>query len=318
MSNEQEPQVNWKFYDELAREIIEEDKKSGGFDKPIPTNFPLIDELLGGGFKKGELAVLAAPTKQGKSTLAQTITWNMSKNGAKSLWFTMEMSWKELTRKFMAMDETLKESKFPSYAPIHYPIENYYKGGDLQMKWLKETISEAQRIESTDFVVIDHLHFLLPLKDYQTNTSFLIGGIVREIKKMAVELQIPIMLICHTTKLDVEKTPTINDIRDSSFISQESDFAMIMWRIRDKEASNKTSDDPDGDTQTVYSNKAWLSLEANRRTGRTGRVKLWHDGSKFIPYSDAPPEAIEEDNLKRFTQSTKKLLATNKPKVIRY
>jgi replicative DNA helicase len=284
------PIVNWKWYEECAREIIKEDQTTGIFNKPIPCGFPLLDEMLDGGFKKGELIILSAPTKQGKSTLAQTITWNMAMNNKQSLWFTMEMSWQELTRKFMAMDETYQENKRPYSAPIHYPIENYYKGGDLQMKWLRETISEAIRTENTEFVVIDHLHFLLPLKDYQSNTSFLIGGIVREVKKIAVELKIPILLIAHTTKLDVEKTPTINDIRDSSFIAQESDFAMIMWRIRDKNASKKTSDDEDEERQIVYTNKSWLSLEANRRNGRTGRVKLFFDGHKFQSWKEATEE----------------------------
>jgi replicative DNA helicase len=278
------PQVNWKHYEEAAREVIEQDKIESILKVHIPTGFNLLDEMIDGGFKPGELIILSAPTKQGKSTMAQTMTWNMAQNGKQSLWFSMEMSWQELTRKFLAMDELFKKQGMPSITPIHYPIENYLRGGEIQMNWIKETISESKRLNNTNFVVIDHLHFLLPLKDFNTNPSFLIGGIVREIKKIAVELAIPILLIAHTTKLDIDKTPDINSIRDSSFIAQESDFTMIMWRIRDKNASKRTNDEGDSDTQIVYTNKAWLSLEANRRNGRTGRIKLWHDGSRFNSY----------------------------------
>lgn len=292
--NKEIPKVNWEWYNEAAKKVKELDEKEKLFKTTVSTGFSDLDDLLGGGFKPGELAILSAPTKQGKSTLAQTLSWNMAEKGIKSLWFTMEMSWQELTRKFMAMDEDLKKGGLPSLNPIHYPLENCMKAGDLQLQWLRETISEAIRIERTEFVVIDHLHFLLPLKDFNTNTSFLIGGIVREIKKMAVELKIPIMLIAHTTKLDIEKTPDINSIRDSSFIAQESDFTMIMWRIRDKEASKKTTYDGDEDNQIVYTNKAWLSLEANRRTGRTGRIKLWHDGAKFKPFMNEEKIKLQE------------------------
>jgi replicative DNA helicase len=281
-----ETPIGWGWYNDLAKDLIKNEAEDKLFNAPVSSGFTMLDELLGGGFKKGELIILSAPTKQGKTTLAQTMSWNMAKSGKTTLWFTMEMSWQELTKKFMAMDETLKNDRIPSHTPIHYPMQNCYSGGQLQLNWLRETISEAIRTSQTEFVVIDHLHFLLPLKDFNTNTSFLIGGIVREIKKMAVELQIPIMLIAHTTKLDIEKTPDINSIRDSSFIAQESDFTMIMWRIRDKNALKKTNDDPDDDQQIVFTNKAWLSLEANRRTGQTGRIKLWHDGTKFVPFGD--------------------------------
>lgn len=292
MNNEEELNINWEWYQNAARIVKEDDEKEKMFPTIVSSGFQDLDLMLNGGFKPGELIILSAPTKQGKSTLAQTITWNMAMNAHRSMWFTMEMSWQELTRKFMAMDESCKRNGTPSIMPIMYPLQNCMKAGDLQLKWLRETISESIRVDKAEFVVIDHLHFLLPLKDFNTNISFLIGGIVREIKKMAVELKIPIMLIAHTTKIDTEKTPDINSIRDSSFIAQESDFTMIMWRIRDKNASGKSTDD-DGENQIVFTNKAWLSLEANRRTGKTGRIKLWHDGAKFNTFADTEKQNLE-------------------------
>lgn len=302
--NNDTPIVHWKDYATLASELMAREKIEEIVNKPVGSGLNELDAMLDGGFKPGELIILSAPTSQGKSTLAQTITWNMANLPTPSgaLWFTMEMSWQELTKKFMAMDERLKTGRLPSLAPIIYPLENYVKGGDLQMRWLRDTISESKRLNNIDFVVIDHLHFLLPLKDYSTNVSFLIGSIVREVKKIAVDLQIPIMLIAHTTKLDVEKTPDINSLRDSSFVAQEADFVLMMWRIRSKDALAKSSDDDD-DKTIVYTNKAWLSLEKNRRTGRTGRIKLRHTGAMFIPYTQ---EMRDEDAATNFVKYARK------------
>lgn len=296
MNNQSQPEVNFEWYENAARKVIEQDKIDDVINKPIASGFNRIDDLAGGGFKKGELIILSAPTKNGKSTLAQTITWNMAKakQSANSLWFTMEMSWQELTRKFMMMDETYRKDGHPSTTPICYPMDNYLKAGELQLQWMKDTIIEAKKFGSVEFVVIDHLHFLLPLKDFNTNTSFLIGGIVREIKKIAVELEIPIMLIAHTKKLELDKTPDLNSIRDSSFIAQEADFVFMMWRIRNKEVLKKTHSDSEDEEQEVYTRKAWLSLEANRRNGNTGRTKLWHDGVKFVSY-DKETHGREEE-----------------------
>jgi len=291
MSN---PIVQWDWYNEAVKKLEEQEERDKLTKSIAGTGFQDLDLMLNGGFKAGELVILSAPTKQGKSTLAQTISWNMAEKGTKTLWFTMEMSWQELTSKFRDMDEEYKKTGQPSLRPIHYPLEPFLKAGDIQMQWLKDMISEAIRVEQTEFVIIDHLHFLLPLKDFNTNISFLIGGIVREIKKIAVELKIPIMLIAHTTKLDIEKTPDINSIRDSSFIAQEADFVMIMWRIRDKLAKKKSNYDGEEDTQIVYTNKAWLSLEANRRNGKTGRIKLWHNGSKFNQFVDTEKQELED------------------------
>ncbi len=271
--------------------LKELDKVDNLLNKPIPTGISLLDNLLDGGFKRGELCILSAPTKQGKSTLAQTISWNMGKKNKSTLWLTMEMSWQELTRKFMLMDKDYQaDNNSPSHQPIFYPIDYYRSGGELQIEWLREIIKHNMDNNNIEFVIIDHLHFLLPLKDYNTNVSFLIGAIVREIKKMAVELKIPIMLIAHTKKIDIDKTPDINSIRDSSFIAQESDFTMIMWRIRSKPKKGTHQEELDS---VVYTRKAYLSLEANRRTGDTGRIKLWHNGTGFEQYDKEVHNALD-------------------------
>lgn len=275
-------QIIAREYHELAEQLIKEQGTEDVLNPPISTGFAVLDELLDGGFKKGELIILSAPTKQGKTTLAQTISWNMAQNEKRSLWLTMELSWQELTRKFMAMDEQMKSSGRPSWSPIFYPIDYYRSGGNLQMEWLKQVIMEAKEKQLVDMVIIDHLHFLLPLKDFNTNVSFLIGAIVREVKKIAVELKIPIILIAHTKKMDVDKRPDINSLRDSSFIAQESDFTLIMWRHRSDVEKKRITDD---ELESVYTNKAFLSLEANRRNGKTGKLALWHDGSKFVKYN---------------------------------
>ena len=114
--------VNFQWYHEAALRVIEEDKINDIFHKPLGTGFAYVDGLLNGGFKPGELVILSAPTKHGKSTLAQTLSWNMSQQGKTTLWFTMEMSWQELTRKFLTIDDTYQQTKKTGLEPIYYPL----------------------------------------------------------------------------------------------------------------------------------------------------------------------------------------------------
>jgi len=265
-------------YDELAEMVMKEKKR------PVtPTCFKKLDDMLGG-FENGRLYVLSAPPKNGKSTMVQTMMYNLSLAGFPSLFFSYEMSWQEVVRKFMEMDEEMKNTKAPTKLPMYVPMDMVKEAGDLQLTWMEEAIINTQKLNQEtplSLVAIDHLHFLLPLKDYKTSISFLIGGIVRELKKMSVKLNVPIMLVAHVGKIQDDRVPSYRDIRDSSFISQEADVVMIMWRKKNKDTAKKITDDNSTDE---YSNKAFLSVELDRVRGRSGKIELWHTGTMFEEY----------------------------------
>jgi replicative DNA helicase len=189
----------------------------------------------------------------------------------------------------MGMDFLLTCSDTASNMPIYYPIEYPRDRGELTLKWLRDAVAKAKEENGISVVFIDHLHFLLPLRDMK-NPSLVIGGIVREIKRIAVDNGVGVVLIVHLTKTDADKVATVEDIRDSSFITQESDYAMIIQRERlgakKGKKDFKSADDVmalDG-LMPIYSNRAFLSLETNRRTGKTGRIVLWWNGMVFEDY----------------------------------
>jgi replicative DNA helicase len=260
-------------YSELLRKLALEEKP-----KVNKTNIPGLDTLIGG-FQEGRLYVLSAMTKQGKTTMAQTMMHNMGKIRIKSMIFSYEMSWREVATIFGEMD---KVDNVKTELPVYVPTELHRGGGDLQFQWLYEAMAKAKEEKGVSFAVIDHLHFLLPLKDFQ-NTSFIIGGIVRELKRIATALQMSIMLIAHTQKIQDDKVPDWTMIRDSSFITQEADMVMMMYRIKSKEAAKKQTDES---TESIYLNKTILSVELNRMGGQTGKVKMRHNGAKFVEMTD--------------------------------
>jgi replicative DNA helicase len=247
----------------------------------ISTGNKDLDEIMSGGFEDGRLYILSAPTKNGKTVMAQTFMYNLARQGNASMIFSYEMGWQEIVTKFLEMDKSMG---FPEATdlPLYLPIDLHRGGGELQYQWLFEAMAKAKLERNIKLAVIDHLHFLLPLKDFN-NTSFLIGGIVREIKRMAVALKIPIILIAHITKVKDDKKPDISDIRDSSFIAQEADVVMMMYRVKNETVKKKVSDES---TEDSYSNKSILSIEADRKRGKTGKVKLWHNGAMFEIYDE--------------------------------
>ena len=80
--------------------------------------------------------------------------------------------------------------------------------------------------------------------------SIEIGTIIRRLKTLAVQGDFVIFLLCHTTKGKQDGTLSYESIRDSSFISQESDSVIMIKRTLE-----------DGD------NTARSRIEFHRRTG---------------------------------------------------
>jgi len=276
----------------------------------ITTGLSELDELLDGGLQPGEVMVLSATTKQGKTSFAQTMSYLQGLEGISNLWFTLEMSWQELTRKFMAMDTQLQGGGKISQLPIYYPIDN--RG--LSLEWMEKQIIKAKNTQDVKIVYIDHLHFLVPLAESKSNISFLVGGIIREIKQLSVRLEIPILLIAHTRKTDINTMPDINSPRDSSFIAQESDFTAILWRepIKQKKSRDVM------DNSEIFSDKTVFSLVANRRNGKTKKIALGMWGGRFYPYLEymaRRSEAHMQDRNEDLEKVKDKVMSTEEKEV---
>ncbi|MBT6045301.1 MAG: AAA family ATPase [Candidatus Scalindua sp.] len=193
---------------EMAK-IVETQKKL----TTIKSGIPSFDKLVKG-FCSGEVIAVSGPRKAGKTLWAQSLTDRFSKDGVKSLWFSYEVTPGQLIERFPELPDN-------AYTPK--TMEAY------SLEWLKERVIEAMIKEGISVVFIDHLHYLLDLAR-ASNVSIELGQVIRFIKRMAVELNLIIFVMCHMKKLDPYTEPNDVDVRDSSFISQESDMGVVIWR----------------------------------------------------------------------------------------
>ena len=271
--------IDWERYEAILERLKNE--------PPIPSvssGLAGLDAIIGG-FETGRLYVLSAPTKQGKTRLSQTFMFNMARQGIPTGMFSYEMGLRETIQTFREMQESTGAS---ITIPIYFPIELHRGGDELHYRWLLEAMMKARDEHGIKFFVIDHLHYLIPLKETH-NTSFVIGGVMRELKRISVILNVTILLIAHVGMIKDDRVPTHDDIRDSSFIAQEADVILMMYRIKNKEAAKRVQDESDVD---IFTRKAILSVELDRKKGLSGKIKLWHNGVMFVPYQDQ--DKIEE------------------------
>lgn len=181
----------------------------------VMSKIPTLDRTIGG-FYPGQLIVVSGVTGHGKTTLCQTFTKNMSEQLTNPLWFSYEVGTEDFINAF-----------HPDYqAHIFMPA----KLKDNTLSWLEERILESMVKYGTTVVFIDHIHYLVQMNSRQ-NMSFVIGECVRGLKQLAIKHNIIIFLIAHMTKTRPEDEPGLGHTRDSSFIEQEADTVLYVWRL---------------------------------------------------------------------------------------
>ena len=240
---------------EIARDLTDDLTVS------YPTGYPSIDIRFKGGLKDGDLIFLTGHTGFGKTTLAQSMTYNLVKAGQPCLWFSFEVPLGELWRKFkdMGVDEN-----FDAYTPE--------KNISQQLEWVKKKIIESRDRFKTKVVFIDHLGFLAQEpKNYDSNLASnyatILTMICRQLKTLAIQENICVVLLGHLRKTanGMSNDPTINDIKDSSGVAQESDGVFIIHRERESKGSGSTE---------IYKPESIIKIEKNRRTGQTKIVPV--------------------------------------------
>ena len=224
------------------------------------TGYNQLDEVVGG-LRKGRLIILSGLTSTGKSSFATCIALNYSLMNRPVFNFSLEMPPIDLAKKFLMLrsrltHEDLKEIKDPSKElqkidetflefigteeKERLPIYFYNGSGMIKMDALRESIKLSIEKHGVELVIIDHLHYFA--HNY-ANTTQETAMIVRNIKQLAVEFDIPIILLAHlnrggrTSQRKGLYTPALSDLRDTGAIEQDAD--QVLFVCRDSENEKK-------------------------------------------------------------------------------
>lgn len=229
--------------------------KSQPEEKKYLTSLEGLDSILGG-FRANQLIVLAAPTKAGKTQFCVELTIRMQ--DTQPVWVPFEESAEELVRKFHDRGQE---------PPLFYTPQNI-TGNTTE--WIEKRVIEGKVKYGSKLFFIDHLHFIVPFTSDRLDTR--IGQTMRTLKGISKRNNVIIVLVAHLKKTSLTVSPTLEDLRDSSFIAQEADTVMMLWR--------ETLRDPDSG-EVVITENTLLSVQANRRTGKTGNVKLTFKNGRY-------------------------------------
>lgn len=206
----------------------------------VPSRFPLLDGILGGGFIKSGLYIIGARPAVGKSSfavnLADTIKGNV-------LMVSLEMSPEQITAKRFSRATGIPTGKLLSGKLTD---EEWNKVGSASSRlfssgvflnssyglMVQEIQSLAQSVPDLQAIIIDYLGLIQPATR-GGSTYENVSAISRELKRMALSLNVPVICLSQlsrTVESREDKRPRLSDLRDSGAIEQDADAVMFLYR----------------------------------------------------------------------------------------
>lgn len=237
----------------------------------IPTGFVTMDNATSG-LQKGQLVVIVAPPKTGKSTLALQIAQNVHLNGEVPMFQSFEMSNSEQLSRYDAMRARVSHKRLMT-GTLTPEEESRYKTklqnmGDMKHKfWLVDSaagstvtgIASKIQVLHPSVVFIDGTYLMIDEQTGEANTPQALTNITRSLKRLAQRFQIPIVISTQVLNWKMRKGQvTADSIGYSSSFHQDADVIFGLQR----------QDENVDDTRL-------LKVLASRNSGLTQVDMLW-------------------------------------------
>jgi replicative DNA helicase len=278
---------------ELVPEVlrnVEEVAKTRKSVLGVASGFDTLDKMLGG-FRKGQLIIIAARPAMGKTSFALNVAYNAIAQDLKVGVFTLEMSSEELLLRIFSscseismdtlikgygMDQT-KIARISQVAEVLTNKELYIDDtGSITVMDIKAKSRRLKaEIKGLDLIIIDYLQLMSSKRNIE-NRQQEIAEISRALKVLAKELELPIIALSQLNRgleSRPDKRPMLSDLRESGAIEQDADVVMFIYR---DDYYNKESERP---------GKAEIIIGKNRH-GATGFIELdFH--KEFTQFKDS-------------------------------
>ena len=257
------------------------------------TGFSRLDEILKG-MSAGNLIILAARPKLGKTAFALSIAENIAKSGKTVAFYSLEMESSEIYERLLSkrskipmntlIDRRFKDKRRPQKVraeeinKIAESIDEIYslpiKINDNPACTVNDVRLESRLVKDLGLIVIDYLQLMRSTKRFE-NRNLEVGSICRELKCLASELGVPILCLSQLNRTSDESTrPSPSELRDSGSIEQDANKVILMWSI-EKNLNERG---------LVESKTIGVDVALNRR-GTTG-VTLFNFNGNYMKFTE--------------------------------
>ncbi len=258
--------------------------------KGTTTGYLKLDELTGG-FRPGELVILAARPAMGKTALALNIGQHVAMNprGSRAVAvFSLEMSNESLLTRMICAQARVDQTKFRegylnaderrrlqmgTAELVEAPIFIDDSAGSNLMD-IHAKLRRLQAEQDLALVVVDYLQ-LMSVRGKSENRTQEISTLSRGLKLLSKELKVPFLVLSQLSRAPEQRPgdhrPQLSDLRESGSIEQDADMVMFVFR---EEYYKRDDESLRGKAEII------LAKQRNGPTG-TAKVAFLHQYTKF-------------------------------------
>lgn len=273
---------------------VEDRRERGGNLAGLSTGFRQLDQMTGG-LEPGQLVIVAARPSVGKTVAGCNIAAHAAGGGVPVLFFTMEMSRREIAQRILAARSGVTVQAMRSGTSDRRDWDQMTEMVAASAGWqlfiddtpavtvayVRAKARRIQRARGLGLVVVDYLGLMRGIGD---NRAQEVGSISRGLKALAKELKVPVIALAQLNRASEARTgdkrPVLADLRDSGEIEQDADIVAMLHR----ESLTRAAPEWEG--------LAELMIRKNRN-GPTGGCLLKLDGPlmRFTDYDGPYPAA---------------------------
>lgn len=277
------------------------EQRLGEGHRGIETGLIDLDQILNGGWHRGQVVVLAARPGMGKTALSMHHAIHAARKGYGVLYASMEMVASELADRALSSlgriylgnilsgkmtDEDWSGITAATGILHEIPFHILDKPG-LNFYQLATFARRHKRKSGLDLLVIDYLQLMAGDQEEKRHSQ--IEEITRNLKTLAKELNIAVLLLSQLSrKTEDVRRPKLSHLRDSGSIEQDADVVLFIHR--------EEVDVP----ETTWKNYADIHVAKNRQ-GALGRIGVTYIGHqvRFENFAGALPDWEAKTNKQK-------------------
>jgi replicative DNA helicase len=248
--------------------------------RPVPTGIAELDELLGGGFRPGQLVVLGARPGVGKSVGGLGFAAAAAERGYGAAVCSMEMTKDELMERLFAREADIPLSRLRAPEMLDAGDQRRLeRAADRVATWPlliadegEQTLasigavarSRSRTPRGLRLLAVDYIQLMTATTRTQKRHE-VVGEFSRGLKLLAKKLGITVVALAQLNRQSDQRTdkrPHLSDLRESGSLEQDADIVMLLHR---------DPDDPEGMDRV----EVWIP---KHRGGPTGKLDLFWSG----------------------------------------
>lgn len=214
----------------------------------LTSSFPDLDAITQG-FHKSDLIIIAGRPSMGKTAFALALAKNIATTYRVGVaFFSLEMTRQQLIYRLLSTDTLIPHTRLRSarvtkkeWVDINLSIEDLSKlpiyiddtpNSSVSGMYFKIKKLKQEYPGNLGIIFVDYLQ-LLEETDKNENRVQELSKITRNLKKLARELNIPIVVLSQLSRnleTRINKRPMLSDLRESGSIEQDADVVIMLYR----------------------------------------------------------------------------------------